>query len=176
MGNGISHTPSQSYGVTIYTVSTAFDLSLLQVLVAYLTIPCLSYCISLAIKPFLYSMNVLTVPFPSSTKMIFVFFSVCFVWELFKKTLISHCASRRGFSAECLTSVPDGQCSMADLRPTLHEVGWWQAESSLAQASAHARHSPPLNPHHNRPLSHWPCVKSCLVGGSDKYLRVINKQ
>ena len=30
--------------------------------------------------------------------------------------------------------------------------------------------SPPLNPHFNRPSGFWPCVKSCLVGGSDKYL------
>ena len=28
----------------------------------------------------------------------------------------------------------------------------------------------PLNPHYNQPLGHWPCVKSCLVGGSDKYI------
>ena len=30
--------------------------------------------------------------------------------------------------------------------------------------------SPSLNPHYNRPSSHWPCVKSCLVGGSGRYL------
>ena len=29
--------------------------------------------------------------------------------------------------------------------------------------------SPPLYPHFNRPSGFWPCVKSCLVGGSDKY-------
>ena len=51
--NGISHTPSQSCGVTIYTVGMALGLSLLRGLVACLTIPCLSYCISLAIKAFL---------------------------------------------------------------------------------------------------------------------------
>ena len=28
---------------------------------------------------------------------------------------------------------------------------------------------PSPNPHFNRPLGHWPCVKSCLVGGSNKY-------
>ena len=28
---------------------------------------------------------------------------------------------------------------------------------------------PPLYPHFNRPSGFWPCVKSCLVGGSDKY-------
>ena len=29
--------------------------------------------------------------------------------------------------------------------------------------------SPPLYSHFNRPSGFWPCVKSCLVGGSDKY-------
>ena len=29
--------------------------------------------------------------------------------------------------------------------------------------------SPPLYPHFNRTSGFWPCVKSCLVGGSDKY-------
>ena len=62
-GNGIFHTPSHSCGVTIYTVTTALCLSLLRGLVAFLTIP---YCISLAIKPFLYSTNVLSVPIHSS--------------------------------------------------------------------------------------------------------------
>ena len=33
--------------------------------------------------------------------------------------------------------------------------------------------SPSLNPHHNQPFGHWPCVKSCLVGGSDKYCRAL---
>ena len=28
---------------------------------------------------------------------------------------------------------------------------------------------PPPYTHFNRPLGFWPCVKSCLVGGSDKY-------
>ena len=28
---------------------------------------------------------------------------------------------------------------------------------------------PPPYPHFNRPSGFWPCVKSCLVGGSDKY-------
>ena len=42
-------------------------LSLLQGLVVCLTIPCLSYCISLVIKPFLYYTNVLTLPFHSGT-------------------------------------------------------------------------------------------------------------
>ena len=38
-----------------------------------------------------------------------------------------------------------------------------------ARASVRTRPSPPLNPHYNRPSDHWPCVKSCLVGGCDKY-------
>ena len=42
-------------------------MSLLRVFVACFIIPYLSYCISLAIKPFLYSTNVLTIPFYSST-------------------------------------------------------------------------------------------------------------
>ena len=33
--------------------------------------------------------------------------------------------------------------------------------------------SPPLYPHFNWPSGFWPCVKSCLVGGSDKYLVTI---
>ena len=40
---------------------------LLREFVMCLTIPCLSYCISLTIKPFLYSMNMLTVLFHSTT-------------------------------------------------------------------------------------------------------------
>ena len=28
---------------------------------------------------------------------------------------------------------------------------------------------PSPNPHYNRSSGHWPCVGSCLVGGSDKY-------
>ena len=42
-------------------------LALLWGLEACLTIPSLFYCISQAIKPFLLSTNVLTVPFHSST-------------------------------------------------------------------------------------------------------------
>ena len=57
--NGIFHTHSQSYGVTVRTVSTALYLSLLREFVTCLTIPCLSYCIVLAIKPFLYSTKML---------------------------------------------------------------------------------------------------------------------
>ena len=33
--------------------------------------------------------------------------------------------------------------------------------------------SSPLYPHFNRPSGFWPCVKSCLVGGSDKYRRAL---
>ena len=34
--------------------------------------------------------------------------------------------------------------------------------------------SPPLYPHFNWPSGFWPCVKSCLVGGSDKYSTLIS--
>ena len=34
--------------------------------------------------------------------------------------------------------------------------------------------SPPLYPHFNWPSGFWPCVKSCLVGGSDKYRHLTN--
>ena len=73
--NGISHTPSQSCGVTIYIGSMELYLSLLWGLVMCLTNPCLSYCISHAIKSFLYSTNVLIVPFHSSTTL---FDCICF--------------------------------------------------------------------------------------------------
>ena len=36
--------------------------------------------------------------------------------------------------------------------------------------------SPPLYPHFNWPSGFWPCVKSCLVGGSDKYLAPLKKR
>ena len=50
-------------------------------------------------------------------------------------------------------------------------MGRWPVLSSWAQASvrARARPFPSLNPHSNQPSGHWPCVKPCLVGGSDKY-------
>ena len=57
----------QLCGATIYIVSTVLYLSLLRALVVCLKIPCLSFCVSLAIKPFLYSMNMLTVLFHLST-------------------------------------------------------------------------------------------------------------
>ena len=41
--------------------------------------------------------------------------------------------------------------------------------TSRVRVSARSRPSPPLYPHFNQPSGFWPCVKSCLVGGSDKY-------
>ena len=41
--------------------------------------------------------------------------------------------------------------------------------TSRIRVSASSRPSPPLYPHFNRPSGFWPCVKSCLVGGNDKY-------
>ena len=41
--------------------------------------------------------------------------------------------------------------------------------TSRVRVSARSRPSPPLYPHFNRPLGFLPCIKSCLVGGSDKY-------
>ena len=46
----------------------------------------------------------------------------------------------------------------------------WAAQTSRVRVSARSRPSPPLYPHFNRPSVFWPCVKSCLVGGSDKYM------
>ena len=48
----------------------------------------------------------------------------------------------------------------------------WAALTSWVRVSARSRPSPPLYPHFNRPSGFWPCVKSCLVGGSDKYWAV----
>ena len=45
----------------------------------------------------------------------------------------------------------------------------WAALTSRVRVSAPSRPSPPLYPHFNWPSGFWPCVKSCLVGGSDKY-------
>ena len=45
--------------------------------------------------------------------------------------------------------------------------------TSRVRVSAHSRPSPPLYLHFNRPSGFWPCVKSCLVGGSDKYYRFL---
>ena len=51
------------------------------------------------------------------------------------------------------------------VKPTLHLVSRWAAQTSRVRVSAHALPSPPLTPHYN----HWPYVRSCLVGGSNKY-------
>ncbi len=56
------------------------------------------------------------------------------------------------------------------IRPTLHLVGRWAAQTSRVWVSARYQPSPPLYSHFNRPLGFWLCVKSCLVGDSDKYL------
>ena len=48
----------------------------------------------------------------------------------------------------------------------------WATQTSRVRVSARSRPSPPLYPHFNWPSGFWPCVKSCLVGGSDKYLGV----
>ena len=52
------------------------------------------------------------------------------------------------------------------IRPILHLVGRWAAQTSRVRVSNRAQPSLTLNPHYN----HWPCVRSCLVGGSNKYL------
>ena len=41
--------------------------------------------------------------------------------------------------------------------------------TSRVRVSACSRPSPSLYHHFNRPSGFWPCAKSCLVGGSDKY-------
>ena len=49
-------------------------------------------------------------------------------------------------------------------------LGW--ASCIIVQLGSSLDSCPTLpspNPHFNRPSGHWPCVKSCLVGGSDKY-------
>ena len=43
--------------------------------------------------------------------------------------------------------------------------------TSRVRVSARSRPFPHLYPHFNRPSGFWACVKSCLVGGSDKYSR-----
>ena len=47
-------------------------------------------------------------------------------------------------------------------------IALW-VDDQQSPASARARSSSPLNPHYNRSSGHLPCVKSCLVGGKDKY-------
>ena len=56
------------------------------------------------------------------------------------------------------------------IMPTLHLVGWWPAQTNRVRALVRARPSPPLISTLSWLSGHWPCVKSCLVGGSDKYL------
>ena len=53
------------------------------------------------------------------------------------------------------------------IRPTVHLVGRWAAQTCRVWVLARSR--PPPYPHFNRPSGFWPCVKSCLVGGCDKY-------
>ena len=52
-----------------------------------------------------------------------------------------------------------------------HCTKW--ADEQHRQAGFESRLVPdlplPFYPHFNRPSGFWPCVKSCLVGGSDKY-------
>ena len=50
-----------------------------------------------------------------------------------------------------------------------HCTKWADQQTSRVRVTARSRPSPPLYPHFNRPSGFWPCVKSCLVGGSDKY-------
>ena len=53
-----------------------------------------------------------------------------------------------------------------------HCTKWADQQTSRVRVTARSRPSPPLYPHFNRPSGFWPCVKSCLVGGSDKYYQV----
>ena len=91
-------------------------------------------------------------------------------------------------AADCLTSMPDCQWFMTDLRPNgsrprlghlwVGELHHWHfchpciaLDSSKLQQGSNLASFPTfaLNSHYNRSSSHWPCVKSCLVGGRDKY-------
>ena len=51
----------------------------------------------------------------------------------------------------------------------LHLEGRSAAQTNWVRVSARSRPSPSLYSHFNRPSGFWPCVKSCLVGGSDNY-------
>ena len=51
------------------------------------------------------------------------------------------------------------------IRHTLHLVGQWAVQTSRGRVSARSRPFPALYPHYN----HWPCVSSCLVGGTSSY-------
>ena len=57
-----------------------------------------------------------------------------------------------------------------------HEKGKSYSEiAGIVRLSARSQPSPPLYPHFNRPSGFWPCVKSCLVGGSDKYTAFVRR-
>ena len=65
-------------------------------------------------------------------------------------------------------------CPDLDLGPWFCLTHWTHialsgSMTSRVRVSARSRPSPPLYPHFNRPSGFWPCVKSCLMGGSDKY-------
>ena len=64
---------------------------------------------------------------------------------------------------------PDPRETACLIRLTLHQVSRWAAGTSRVRVSTRSRPSLPPYPHFNRPSGFWPCVKSCLVGGSDKY-------
>ena len=66
-------------------------------------------------------------------------------------------------------------CPGRDLGPWYCLTHWTHialsgSMTSRVRVSARSRPFPPLYPHFNWPSGFWPCVKSCLVGGSDKYL------
>ena len=66
-------------------------------------------------------------------------------------------------------------CPDLDLGPWYCLTHWTHialsgSMTSRVRVSARFRPSPPLYPHFNRPSGFWPCIKSCMVGGSDKYL------
>ena len=64
------------------------------------------------------------------------------------------------------------------LLPAMSKTVWRTGFLSLSKATSLSKGilnsyqlysaSPPLYPHFNWPSGFWPCVKSCLVGGSDK--------
>ena len=59
-------------------------------------------------------------------------------------------------------------CPDLDLTHEIH-IALSGSMTSRVRVSARSRPFPPLYPHFNRPSGFWPCVKSCLVGGNDKY-------
>ena len=69
-------------------------------------------------------------------------------------------------------------CPDLDLGPWYCLTHWTHialsgSMTSRIRVSARSRPSPPLYPHFNWPSGFWPCVKSCLVGGSDKYIHSV---